>query len=123
DEPCVAHRHLVHAHGEQRIDEPVAARTQDALELTVAEVQAALVLADLHPTDHERHLLHETAFSTAERGRQPKTVSEAARADATRRAWSAGADGGFAVADHRGDETGKASPRAVTVPASPPSGG
>ena len=53
-EPDVAHRHDVHVDLEQRVPHPVTARAQDALELTIAEQQTALVLTNLETTQHHQ---------------------------------------------------------------------
>src|SRR5262249_18362602 len=53
-QPRVAHRRDVDTDVEQRVPDPVDARTQDALELTIAEQQAALVLTNLETTQHHQ---------------------------------------------------------------------
>ena len=49
-EPDVTDRHDVHVDLEERIPHPVRARAQNALELAIAEQQAALVLTNLETT-------------------------------------------------------------------------
>jgi hypothetical protein len=54
DEPAAPDRHDLRPQAEERVEHPVDARLEDALERTVPEDERALVLEDLHTTqDHD----------------------------------------------------------------------
>jgi hypothetical protein len=76
-EPDVAHRHDSRRGPGRGDPTPVTARAEDALELTIAEEQAALVLTNLETTQH--HQCHHLS------GKKPPDGAPAA----TPRAWSA----------------------------------
>jgi hypothetical protein len=77
-EPDVADRYDVHMDLAERVPHPVHARTENALEHTVAEEQTALVLTNLETTNQDQ-----VTPSLLE------NASGAGKPAATPRAWSA----------------------------------